>query len=272
MKRSLIYLLCLGGLLGACRDRMTCPEYQSRYILDDEYRTAFFALFDEDSLPKQMPLAERTATWYGTVKKKGWLERKHEIETVKMEKVFAPLEDTDTLSFEASDFVQTGDSTGVDMAVGAVDTTAAVVPPAGGVDISSTNGNAAVDYAIVSAATEGEKTYNVEQNMYMMYVGGEIMRKRQAAYEAWQKAEAERMEEERQKDSVRSARRERWKAFWSFGRNKKKDEVEPEEVYDPFLDYGDDEPALPGEEDQGTPQNEEDEEQDEEDQGGNNGN
>jgi len=244
-----IILGCLVGLLAlsGCRDRMTCPEFQSRYILDDEYREAYFSLFDQDTLPIYDANAKPRTTWYGTVEKKGWLRMKNEIEIVKMEKVFAEKEDVDTATFqlENGDLVPTMDS-----ATASVDSTMITTPEpteasAGSVDIASTNtDNQELEYAIVSAAVDDSKTYNVEQSLYMYYIGQEIVERRQAAYEAWQKAEAERLEEERIKDSTRLARREK---FLSIFRKKEVVEEEVvEEEYDPFAD--DDEVALPGEE------------------------
>ncbi|MEL6538216.1 MAG: hypothetical protein AAFQ98_22545 [Bacteroidota bacterium] len=246
MKKVILYALVGLLMLSGCRDRMTCPEFQSRYILDDEYREAYFALFDQDTLPIYDANETPRRTWYGTVEKKGWLRRKHEIETVRMEKVFAEKEDVDTATFQmdAEDLVPTADS--ATASVDSTDTAAPVTPDesATPVDIASTNSNdQELEYAIVSAAVDDGKTYNVEQSLYMYYIGQEIVERRQAAYEAWQKAEAARLEEERIKDSTRFARREK---FLSFFRKKEVVEEVVEEVYDPFAD--DEDIPLPGEE------------------------
>jgi len=226
---------------------VTCPEFQSRYILDNEYREAYFALFDQDTLPIYDADEQPRRTWYGTVEKKGWLRLKHELEIVKMEKVFAEKEDVDTTTFQMdeTDLVPTSDS-----ATASVDSIATSLPDptdaaAESVDIASTTTNGdELEYAIVSAAVDDDKVYNVEQSLYMYYIGQEIVERRQAAYEAWQKAEAEKLEEERIKDSTRLARREKF--FGIFRRKEKVEEEVVEEVYDPFAD--DEELALPGDE------------------------
>lgn len=224
---------------------MTCPAYQSRFILDDKYREAHFALFDEDSLPKS-PQFESRRTWYGTVEKKGFLRRKREMETIEMVKVYAPLEEVDTATFDASDFVPTGDST---VRVAQVDSVPIETDP---VAIDSnpqdstgeTTGEEA-EYAIVSVATPDDHTYNMDQSLYMYYVGEEIQNHRQAAYNAWKREEALRIEEQRVKDSTRAARKAKFLSFFDFLKPKDKSEEETqEEEYDPFLDYGEDEPST----------------------------
>ena len=240
----IVLFVCVVGLLAlsGCRDRMTCPEYQSRYILDEEYRQAMFAVFDQDTLPIYDANEEPNRTWYGTVGKKNFFERKREIETVRMEKVFAKEEPVDTATFDQSDFLPNPDSA---LATTSDSTGTGVVTPtpeeSNSVDIAST-GSRDIEYAIVTATDAEDKTYNVEQRLYMMYVGHEVMKRRQAAYDAWQKAEAERLEEERIKDSTRFARRER---FFGFFRKKEKVEEVVEEVYDPFAD--DEDIPLPAE-------------------------
>ena len=272
MQRFWVLLGILVATLSGCRDRMTCPEYQSRFILDDDYRQTFFAYFDADTLPIYDPDEKPRRTWYGTVEKKGYLQRKREMETVPMEMVFAPKVDTTEVTFEASDFVNTTDSTFTPPAV--ADSTIVVAGQGNDpVDISSTNrDNSGPQYALVSTTQEGEKTYNVEQSLYMYYVGAEVMKKREEAYRAFLKEEAIRQEEQRIKDSTREARRQRFRDFFKF--NKKEEAAVEEPEYDPFLDYTEEEearfgnlpnnntpapnpapqdPALPDEEEEETP-------------------
>lgn len=66
-----------------------CPAYQSYFMIDPETKEDFFAMFDQDSLPRDRANVKKNR--YGLIKEITYVNKSHTFNTVKKEKVYIPM-------------------------------------------------------------------------------------------------------------------------------------------------------------------------------------
>jgi len=90
MKHKILLIILLASV--ACQRKYICPAFQSSFLLDEQKTEAFFSMFGNDSLPKSNLLVKKNK--YGIIVKVKYQKRIKDLETVKMETIFPPPQDT----------------------------------------------------------------------------------------------------------------------------------------------------------------------------------
>jgi hypothetical protein len=92
-KEDIILLLIIGLLTSAgCYRKVTCPAYQSQYLLDE---TAFhnkFTLFNPDSTPKYRGYVKKNRN--GIMVQKSYVRKTNQMKTIPMVKIYPVINDS----------------------------------------------------------------------------------------------------------------------------------------------------------------------------------
>ena len=76
--------------MSSCQRKYICPAYQSSFILDEDKTERFFALFGEDSLPKDDYFVHKDKT--GIIEKMKRGQKQEEMSTVKMVTIYPAID------------------------------------------------------------------------------------------------------------------------------------------------------------------------------------
>jgi hypothetical protein len=105
----LINILPLVGLvilIVSCHNKITCPAYQSKFILDEDEFKNQFSLFDVDSTPKQK-LGKVKKSKYGIIVQKPFKKKFNEMKTIAMETVYPETSDSLLIAWVIPDSLST---------------------------------------------------------------------------------------------------------------------------------------------------------------------
>ena len=80
-------------LIVSCHNKITCPAYQSKFILDEEIFKERFSLFEQDSTPKGH-LGEVKKSKYGIIVQKPYKRKNNEMKTIPMETIYPETSDS----------------------------------------------------------------------------------------------------------------------------------------------------------------------------------
>jgi len=89
-------------LIVSCHNKITCPAYQSKFILDEEVFKEQFSLFEADSTPKQK-LGKVKKSKYGIIVKKPYKKKLNEMKTIAMETVYSETPDSLLIAWASPD-------------------------------------------------------------------------------------------------------------------------------------------------------------------------
>lgn len=84
---NIAQFLLLILVIASCHNKITCPAYQSQFILDEEKFKEKFSLFEADSTPKRK-LGKVKKSKYGIIVQKSYKRKFNEMKTVPMETVY----------------------------------------------------------------------------------------------------------------------------------------------------------------------------------------
>ena len=98
-------------LLFSCHNKITCPAYQSKFILDEDVFKEQFSLFEADSTPKQK-LGKVKKSKFGIIVEKTHKKKLNEMKTIAMETVYPQTADSLLIAWVTPDSLST-DSLGV---------------------------------------------------------------------------------------------------------------------------------------------------------------
>ena len=98
-------------LLVSCHNKITCPAYQSKFILDEDVFKEQFSLFEADSTPKQK-LGKVKKSKFGIIVEKTHKKKLNEMKTIAMETVYPQTADSLLIAWVTPDSLST-DSLGV---------------------------------------------------------------------------------------------------------------------------------------------------------------
>ena len=93
IKRDLLFfiILTIAGL-AACNRNMTCPAFQSQYLIDEKARHDEFTLFNPDSTPKYNGYVRKNKHGLGV--QKAYVRKTNEMRTIPMVKVYPEVNDS----------------------------------------------------------------------------------------------------------------------------------------------------------------------------------
>ena len=95
----------------ACHNKITCPAYQSKFILDEDVFKEQFSLFELDSTPKQK-LGKVKKSKFGIIVEKTHKKKLNEMKTIAMETVYPETPDSLLIAWATLD-TTSSDSLGV---------------------------------------------------------------------------------------------------------------------------------------------------------------
>ena len=99
---KILPLIGLVMLIVSCHNKITCPAYQSKFILDEEVFKEQFSLFEADSTPKQK-LGKVKKSKYGIIVKKPYKKKLNEMKTIAMETVYSETPDSLLIAWASPD-------------------------------------------------------------------------------------------------------------------------------------------------------------------------
>ena len=93
-------------LVVSCHNKITCPAYQSKFILDEYEFKNQFSLFDADSTPKEK-LGKVKKSKYGIIVQKPFKKKLNEMKTIAMETVYPETSDSLLIAWVIPDSLST---------------------------------------------------------------------------------------------------------------------------------------------------------------------
>ena len=93
-------------LVVSCHNKITCPAYQSKFILDEDEFKNQFSLFQADSTPKQK-LGKVKKSKYGIIVQKNYKKKFNEMKTIAMETVYPETSDSLLIAWVIPDSLST---------------------------------------------------------------------------------------------------------------------------------------------------------------------
>jgi len=90
---KILHLFGLLILIVSCHHKITCPAYQSQFILDEEKFKERFSLFKKDSTPKD-DLGYVRKSKYGIIVQKPYKKKFNDMKTIPMETVYPETADS----------------------------------------------------------------------------------------------------------------------------------------------------------------------------------
>jgi hypothetical protein len=99
-------LIGLMILIVSCHNKITCPAYQSKFILDEDEFKNQFSLFKADSTPKQK-LGKVKKSKFGIIVQKPYKKKFNEMKTIAMETVYAETSDSLLIAWVIPDSLST---------------------------------------------------------------------------------------------------------------------------------------------------------------------
>ena len=108
MLRLIKILLLVGFVIFmvSCHNKITCPAYQSKFILDEDEFKNQFSLFEIDSTPKQK-LGKVKKSKYGIIVQKQYKKKFNEMKTIAMETVYPETSDSLLIAWVIPDSLRT---------------------------------------------------------------------------------------------------------------------------------------------------------------------
>ena len=103
---KILSLLGLVILVVSCHNKITCPAYQSKFILDEDEFKSQFSLFEADSTPKQK-LGKVKKSKYGIIVEKPFKKKFNEMKTIAMETVYPETSDSLLIAWVVPDSLST---------------------------------------------------------------------------------------------------------------------------------------------------------------------
>jgi len=103
---KILPLIGLVILIVSCHNKITCPAYQSKFILDEDVFKEQFSLFEADSTPKQK-LGKVKKSKYGIIVKKPYKKKFNEMKTIAMETVYSETPDSLLIAWASPDSLRT---------------------------------------------------------------------------------------------------------------------------------------------------------------------
>ena len=103
---KILPILGLVILVVSCHNKITCPAYQSKFILDEDEFKNQFSLFDPDSTPKQK-LGKVKKSKYGIIVQKTYKKKFNEMKTIAMETVYPETSDSLLIAWVIPDSLST---------------------------------------------------------------------------------------------------------------------------------------------------------------------
>lgn len=99
---KILPLIGLVMLIVSCHNKITCPAYQSKFILDEDVFKEQFSLFEADSTPKQK-LGKVKKSKYGIIVQKTFKKKSNEMRTIAMETVYSETPDSLLIAWASPD-------------------------------------------------------------------------------------------------------------------------------------------------------------------------
>jgi len=102
-------IFCLFGILiviVSCHHKITCPAYQSQFILDEEKFKERFSLFNPDSTPKK-DLGYVRKSKYGIIVQKPYNKKFNDMKTIPMETIYPETADSLLIAWVVPDSLDT---------------------------------------------------------------------------------------------------------------------------------------------------------------------
>jgi hypothetical protein len=93
-------------LMASCHNKITCPAYQSKFILDQDIFKEKFSLFNPDSTPKEK-LGKVKKSKYGIIVQRPYNKKFNEMKTVNMETVYPESPDSLMIAWAVPDSLST---------------------------------------------------------------------------------------------------------------------------------------------------------------------
>lgn len=104
--KKILPLIGLVILIVSCHNKIICPAYQSKFILDEEVFKEQFSLFEADSTPKQK-LGKVKKSKYGIIVQKPFKKKSNEMKTIAMETVYSETPDSLLFAWAVPDTLST---------------------------------------------------------------------------------------------------------------------------------------------------------------------
>ncbi len=99
---KILPLIGLVILIVSCHNKITCPAYQSKFILDEDVFKEQFSLFEADSTPKQK-LGKVKKSKYGIIVQKTYKKKLNEMKTIAMKTVYSETPDSLLIAWASPD-------------------------------------------------------------------------------------------------------------------------------------------------------------------------
>jgi hypothetical protein len=99
---KILPLIGLVMLIVSCHNKIICPAYQSKFILDEDVFKEQFSLFEADSTPKQK-LGKVKKSKYGIIVQKTYKKKSNEMKTIAMETVYSETPDSLLIAWASPD-------------------------------------------------------------------------------------------------------------------------------------------------------------------------
>jgi hypothetical protein len=93
-------------LIVSCHHKITCPAYQSQFILDEAKFKERFSLFKPDSTPKE-GLGDVKKSKYGIIVQKPYKKKFNEMKTIPMETIYPETADSLLIAWVVPDSLAT---------------------------------------------------------------------------------------------------------------------------------------------------------------------
>jgi hypothetical protein len=84
---KIVYYIALLLLIASCKDKVTCPAYQSQFLLNKKAVKERFSLFESDSVPKEK-IGDVKKSKYGIIVQKPYWKKYNDMKTIPMITVF----------------------------------------------------------------------------------------------------------------------------------------------------------------------------------------
>ena len=84
---KIVYYIFILLIISSCKDKVTCPAYQSQFLLNKKAVKERFSLFESDSVPKEK-IGDVKKSKYGIIVEKPYWKKYNEMKTIPMITVF----------------------------------------------------------------------------------------------------------------------------------------------------------------------------------------
>jgi hypothetical protein len=103
---KILYGVLFMALIVSCHNKITCPAYQSKFILDEDMFKERFSLFNPDSTPKD-DLGNVKKSKYGIIVEKPYNKKFNEMKNVPMETIYPQSPDSIMIAWAVPDSITT---------------------------------------------------------------------------------------------------------------------------------------------------------------------